>query len=88
MGLYYSNEIDCFCLQVRVRPDDRLLANARYMIVKPKFISSLCSMLFISCNSAMYQVSVSDRLVKTGIGASLTFILAALCRYLLQIIYI
>ena len=37
-GLYYSNKIDRFCLQVRVAPDDRLLANARHMIVKPKFI--------------------------------------------------
>ena len=37
-GLYYSNEIDYFCFQVRMALDDRLLANARYMIVKPRFI--------------------------------------------------
>ena len=26
-GLYYNNKIDCFCFQVCVVPDDRLLAN-------------------------------------------------------------
>ena len=33
-SLYYSREVDCFGFQVGMAPDDRLFANARYMIVK------------------------------------------------------
>ena len=33
-SLYYSREVDCFGFQVGMESDDRLFANARYMIVK------------------------------------------------------
>ena len=84
-SFYYSSKADCFGFQVGMAPNNRLLANARYMIVKflcqnpyqqfiDNYVVHVACCLFL-INNGMYQVSVLARyraifcLKSIGIGS-------------------